>query len=49
MSPDIIKNIQAFLERVQLQGSEVLAYIEVMQALEQALVEAQDGPDSPDA
>ena len=47
MSPEIVNNIVAFMERVQLQGSEVAAYIEVMRALEQER-EANSGPDSTD-
>lgn len=34
MAPDITKAIRVFMNRVQLQGSEVMPFVQVMQALD---------------
>ena len=50
MNQEIIQAIAEFLQRVDLKGAEVPAFQKCMEALGQAMQEAQaNGPDSTDA
>ena len=42
MEPKVIQNTLAFLQRVQLQGNEVPAYIECVQALQAGIQERRN-------
>ncbi len=53
MTPEIIQIVLQFMQRVELKGAEVDAYVTCVQTLQQALrepvEEESNGPDSADA